>query len=455
MFRTPRTARILWLLLLAAGVISRSGIAPAQDQGQTQGEGNQGEDTSQRLHYLDESTPENNLVVDLNGLTGYDDNVFGDNSNRVGSTLFQVGGHVGLSEVYGHSSLSLDYVPEFLFYDHAQGYNQVNQDFRFKGKYDFTRHLDLRVFDTVNYFTGISSPTLNNDLTFQSGPVPSLNSTVIYPLAREFSDEGRVDIDYQASRRSSFDFFGTAGVRNMAAVSDPEAYLLNTQEFSGGMAYTYRTTASTTVGVMGMHQNLRFGPSLDTVDTGFFTFAWQGHSHLSLNLFGGPQLLHFNDAFPSSLVEPGASGSSLTRAQGEKWDGGGGVTLAWQSPRTVVMLSGQRLASDGGGFFTSVINSVENFDVRRRLSRYWDLLLTGENSESKTTSSLFRGAGLTDQTGTVNFERQLSNNLVAQVGYEAARQRIIGTFPFLVNMNRNYVTLGFFYRVASRPLGRR
>ena len=64
------------------------------------------------------------------------------------------------------------------------------------------------------------------------------------------------------------------------------------------------------------------------------------------------------------------------------------------------------------------MNSSVNFDVREHLSRRWDLLVTGMAAQSKALSPLYGGAGLNDQTGGMKIERQLANNLVAQVGYD-------------------------------------
>ena len=61
---------------------------------------------------------------------------------------------------------------------------------------------------------------------------------------------------------------------------------------------------------------------------------------------------------------------------------------------------------------------------------------------------------LNGQTGSLSIERDIGTNLVAQVGYQAGRQRVSGTYPFQVDMNRNYVSLGFIYRFKSLPLGR-
>jgi hypothetical protein len=411
-------------------------------------------DTTQPLHYADASTPKNNLVVDLNGATAYDDNVFGDNAHRVGGTLFQTGAHFGLDEERERSSLSVDYLPEFLFYTNVSGYNQVNQSLRFGARFALSPHFDLRFQDTGNYFTGISSPRLNESLTPQSGPPPSLNNTVLVPLSRELSNEGRVDADYQMSRRSNFDFFGSAGTRNFSGIDNPQENLFNTQVFSGGLAYTYRLTGTATMGISALHQNLRYGDSLDEIESPFLTFAWEGKSGFAASVYGGPQYVRMNDELVSPVILSGAPFSLITRNQGHQWEGGGGGSLGWRSAGTVVQASAQRLTSDGGGFFTSVMNTSGSFDVRRQLFRHWDLLVTGMIAQSKALSPLFGGSGLNDLSGGLKIERQLANNLVVQVGYEGAQQRVIGAFPFLVDMNRNYISLGFFYRLGRIPLGR-
>jgi hypothetical protein len=110
--------------------------------------------------------------------------------------------------------------------------------------------------------------------------------------------------------------------------------------------------------------------------------------------------------------------------------------------------------ADGGGLLTSVVNTAANFDVRRSLVRHWDLLLGAMVAKSAALSPLLGDASVKDQTATLKVERQLSTLFVAQVGYAADRQRVNGNLPFLLNMNRNYISLGVFCRLDQIPLGR-
>jgi hypothetical protein len=203
-----------------------------------------------------------------------------------------------------------------------------------------------------------------------------------------------------------------------------------------------------------MHQNLRYGDSLDKIESAFLTFTWQGKSGVTASLYGGPQYARLNDSLFLPNLSSGTATSFLARETAVKWNGGAGASLGWHSARTVVQVSAQRFISDGGGVFTSVMGSSESFEVRRYLVRHWDLLLTGVNAQSKALSTLFGGAMLNGQTGRLMIERQIAANLVAQVGYLAGRQRVAGTYPFQVDMNKNYFSLGLIYRIGRIPLGR-
>jgi hypothetical protein len=413
------------------------------------------DDSSRRLHYADESTPENNFVFDLNELTAYDDNAFGDNAHRVGSSIVEGGAHFGFDVNHERSSLSLDYQPEGIFYFNVPGYNQANHNLSFNAKFELTHHFQLRFQDTGFYYTGISSPSLNSYASPQLSLSPSLNQTTLFPLARIFSDEGRVDAIYQSSRRSQFDFYGTAGNRNFSGVANPDENLFNTQIYRGGFDYTYRTSAASTWGLSALHQTLRFGTSLDDIETPALTYAWQGKSGVSFSMEGGPDYVRLNDF----LYFPGVAGSAPAfvgiRGRDWKWEAGGGASIGWRSARTRLVITGQRAVSDGGGFLTAVMNNAGGFNLRQSLSRHWDFLLEGVAAYATSLSPLFPGAALADQTGSGKFERQINSHLVVQLGYTAARQRTFGSIPFLVDMNRNYVSLGLFYRVGQFPLGRR
>jgi hypothetical protein len=442
------TVMIDMLFLLVWGVVCVASL-PAQERLE--------DDISRQLHYVnyaDESTPINYVVIDLNGATAYDDNVLSNNADRIGAMVFQTGAHVGLDEERERFAVSLDYQPEFLVYTKVNGYNQVNQILRLGAKYVLSPHLELRFQNSGYYYTGITSPSLNANSYSGGLPPPSLNNTVSIPLSHEITDEGRLDAVYQMSRRSNFDFFGNVGIRNFSGIENPQENLLNTQAFSGGLAYTYRLTATSTLGISAMHQNLRYGGSLDKIESAFLTLAWQGKSGVTASLYGGPQYVRLNDSLFLPDLTSGTATSFLARETAVKWNGGGGASLGWRSARTVVLVSAQRFISDGGGVFTSVMSTSESFEVRRHLIRHWDLLLTGVNAQSKALSALFGGAVLNGQTGSLMIEREIATNLVAQVGYMAGRQRVTGTYPFQVDMNKNYFSLGLIYRIGRIPLGR-
>jgi len=164
--RIRQTVMIEMLLLLgwgAAGV----GIVPAQEAQEV--------DPSLQLHYVnyaDESTPKNSVVVDVNGATGYDDNVFSNNADRLGAMVFQTGVHVGLNEERERSTVNLDYQPEFLLYTKVKGYNQVNQILRFGARYKVSPHFELNFQDSGYYYTGITSPGISQGLSPETGPPP-------------------------------------------------------------------------------------------------------------------------------------------------------------------------------------------------------------------------------------------------------------------------------------------
>lgn len=459
MTSSSRTAWVYFCLALVWGAVCTPRLA-GQDSQDNHGAQDAAvdQDSSAPLHYADQAkTPKNALVIDLQGAAAYDDNVYRDNASRVGSMVLQGGGHVGLSIERERSALSVDYTPDFLAYTNVSGYNSTNQDLRFNAKYDVTRHFELRFNDTGAYYTGLYSPSMNG---YTASPAPTLgglNDTIFTALDHNFSNEGRLDAAYQWSRRSSIDFFGSVGTRNIGGASIPELFLFNTQVYTGGFAYTYRLTADTDIGFTAMHQNLDAGISHDEIETPMLTFSWESRGGVFVGVSGGPQYLRQHDTiyypiFTGKTVLP--TSYQLRHNTDQMWAGAGTVNVGWRSDRTVIEASAQRMTADGGGIFTAVINTTETLDVRRHLERQWDLLFSAQIAQSKALGAGYGGAGLNDQVGSIKLERQLSNRLVSQFGYEAARQRVIGGFPELFNMNRNYLSLGFFYRLGQIPMGR-
>ena len=117
-------------------------------------------------------------------------------------------------------------------------------------------------------------------------------------------------------------------------------------------------------------------------------------------------------------------------------------------------VSFQRSVSDGGGLYTSVINTNANFGVRRRLVGRWEANWHG--GAARADASLFKLAhGWTDAlTGGIDISRPVRGDSVFHLSYETTHELSKGALPIAADFDRNQVTIGFDYRLKTLSLGR-
>lgn len=438
---------ICFLFLVAAVTVRTSPIAWAQDNSPAP------PPARQDLSYADQREQKNVLVLDFYTGSAYDDNVFSDNQDRVADIEFHEAAHIGLVQTSRHFDLHLDYRPDMLFYRNVVGYNQLNQNLQFDGTLWVARHFGVRATELFNDQTGLFSPSSNQDLSLPlAEPSSSLNSTGFIPLVHELANQAYVHIVYQESLRSTFDVFGGYETERFRDPSNASLDLLDTSGTTGGLEYSYRTSQLSTFGIRYLHQNLSFGSLQQvTIESGFISFVTDLSPAVSISMFGGPQ---FARTRGSSILVPTQPSPSESMIALPEWNGGGGVTVTFRSDQTVFVLNAQRLVTDGGGLMASAINSYGGFNIRRRLSSNWDVVLSGGYAQSTALPAELGTGILRSQSAGLSLERRISDRLTAQFGYTYARQRAAGLIPFAADLNRNLIAVGLVYRHDEIPLGR-
>ena len=136
------------------------------------------------------------------------------------------------------------------------------------------------------------------------------------------------------------------------------------------------------------------------------------------------------------------------------FQGSGGGSITKEVGKTALNLSAQRIVSDGGGLYTSAINTNATFGVRRRLVGHWETNLYG--GAGRSDASLFQNVnGKTDSLlGGIDFHRPLVGGAVFHVSYDTTHQLSKGSLPITASFDRNQVTIGFDYQFKPLPLGR-
>ncbi len=446
--------RIVWLasmvLLIPLGLRAQ-GDAPGPTE--QRGPKPYGTGEAAPLNYATEPTPTNLLLFSLGAESGYNDNILSTSSNRQSDTTFLFSPRMALQERRSRLSVALDYSPDFLLYRHTSGYNALNHSLGLDFNYRVTSRFSLRLLDSFGYRTGIFQPHPGESFVPGLASPNALNQTVFTPLAKELDNSTRLDVVYEASARTLFDWFGGYQRRDFRQVSTGLS-LFNFQGANAGFRYSYRLTRHTTLGALYAFQNLNFQEGQRTqVHSGSLSLARDLSAFATISIFGGPEYSHLRDHFVLPVLPfPGVVLAIPVDTKNISWSTGGSLHL--KTSKTVFEVSGERRVSEGGGVFGAVISSSVLMDVHRRLSRRWNAIWDLSYGNSDSLGGIRAGRSVSSETGAFHLERTVTENLTARIGYAFLRQ-VSGTPPVsLPNFHRNFVTFGLFYRFKQIPLGR-
>jgi long-subunit fatty acid transport protein len=431
----------------AAPSLLKGGDAPADNPSgpQTYGGGEKA-----GLNYAGTPGVRNILSLGLTVGSSYDDNILGNNQQRVGDVDLLVGPSIRLHRDGRHLSAALGYQPYFRMYRNASIQNAADQILELDLTYHASSHLSFRGRGSAYYTTGIFQPNQNAEFVPELGSPSSLNQTVFTPTTRELTWNSRVDLNYQVNVRDSFDLFaGQAAVDFMHQVPN-EGALQNTQQRTAGLVYQYRLSPHTTVGINYMVQDIRFWPESRTlVHSGFFTYAQQFSPSLTVSLFGGPQYTHLNDLV---LLRFGPL-TLRTPFDQTQWNWAVGSSLVKRENNTVFQFSALHQVSDGGGLIGGVSSSSVMASVRRQLTRTWDVAVSAGYAKNSSLGSAFSQGGYDSLTAEAGLEHSLTDKLSLRVGYDFLRQRSTGQSPSLGNFDRDLwsVQVSYsFHQIALR-----
>lgn len=433
-----KTLGVLAAFLLGAG----SGLAAAQTSAPPLGE-----EARSDSQYAGELTGDNGLLLEVQSLATHDDNIFLDNSRRQGDDLLQQGALLKLWQGTHRWNLNLEYHATALLYGSAAGLDSFNQDLSFDGSVRARPHLLLQWTDSFTRTTGIAQLVSNQDIFLPAGPGPRLNATLHTPLARELGNQSSLDAVYAISRRSSVDLSGSYEFADFTASGVGVPELVSQRSASGGLSYDYRLTRHFTVGGRYLFQRYHFrAGTQDDTHSAYLTASWEMGRHALLNLFGGAQYSIADGLFPI----PGALGpeNGFLAVATHQWEPAGGVSLTLRSDRTVLRLTGQRVVADGDGLLASVVSWYGAVEVRRRVVRDWDLVLTGTDARSLALQGPFGFGEVNTQSAGLALEHPLFGNLNLHAEYGYFRERTNQNVPFTANVDRNRLILGVFYRTA-------
>jgi hypothetical protein len=393
----------------------------------------------------------NILALGLNAGSSYDDNIIGNNQQRVGDVAFQFGPSLNVRRAGQRLSFALSYRPHFQVYRKVSELNVVDQTLGFDAGYKMSPRLAFRARTSTYYTTGIFQPNQNEESLPGLGSSSSLNSTVFTPTARQLTWSSRLDASYQAGKHDLVGIFAGQSKLDFHQQLSNAGSIQNTEQKDAGLVYQHRLSRHITLGIDYQYQDIRFGSdSLTFVHSAFFSYAQQVSPSLALSVFGGPQFSRLKEIItfalgPFTVRVPVSLPTS-------NWALGG--TLTKQLDKTAFQLTAQHQVSDGGGLLGAVVSSSAGAGARRRLPGRWDAIWSASyanNSSLDPTSS--RGA-YQSLTAGVGLGHSLTEKLSVRVGYDFTHQRGTGQSQLFADFDRDLWFVQFSYGFHEIALGR-
>ena len=417
----------------------------------TQGPPTYGKAEKAGLSYAGTPPPRNILLLGFSSGSSYDDNIFGNNQNRVGDVDFLFGPSLSLHRDGRLLSLALSYQPYFRIYRRASEPNAVDQTLALDVAYQATSRFSLRARGSAYYTTGFFEPSQNVEFVPGLGSLSSLNNTLYTPVTRQLTWSSRIDASYQARAHDSIGLFAGDSRLNFTQQVSSAGYLQNTEERQAGLLYEHRLSPHTTFGSNYLFEDIRFGlDSRTLVHSVFLSYAQQVSRSVTLSVFGGPQYsrLHEFVIFP---IGPFRFQVPIFQV-GWYWALGG--TLTKQLNNTVLQLTAQRQVSNGGGFVGAVVGTSAVASIRRRLPWRWDATWSGSYARNTSVASGNYASRFESEAAGFNLQRSLRESLSFSLGYSFLRQRGNGQLPYFASFDRNLYSAQLVYRFHQISLGR-
>ena len=403
------------------------------------------------LNYAGTSPTRNILALGLNVGSSYDDNIFGNNQQRVGDVAFQFGPSLNVRREGQRLDLALNYQPHFRIYRRASEQNVVDQTLGFDAGYKLSSRLSFRARTSAFYTTGIFQSNQNEDSLPGLGSPSSFNNTVFTPMGRQLTWSSRLDVSYQAAKHDSVDIFAGQSKLDFRQQFSNRGDPQNTEQKNAGVDYQHRLSPHTTLGINYQYSDISFGPDSRTlVYSPFFSYAQQVSPTLTLSVFGGPQFSHLNEVIdlplgPFTLRIPVSLATS-------NWALGGTVTK--QLDKTAFQLTAQRQVSDGGGLLGAVVSSSVGTSVRRRLPGRWDASWSASYANNNSLDTTHSQGAYQSLTAGAGLARSLTERLTVRVGYDFIHQRGTGQSQLFGDFDRDLWSVQFSYRFHEIALGR-
>ena len=409
-----------------------------------------GNDPMQEQTYAGQASMSSGANAELESRVAFDSNVFDNNANRVSDTFFQEGGIFNIWKTDPRWTFGLQYRPTLLRYAQHSALNTVDQGLHLNGSYNFTQRFRFQGNESLDDVTGMVEPSSNEYFSLPTSPVPTLGSAIINPSVRELSNTLEGHILYDVSERGSFDVMGGNEIQNFTAVNSSQqsqVNFFNTNGDTGGVAYKYRWSPQSTIGLRYLYQYFHFGlGGSDETHEALLTINRQLGPHADLDLYGGPSYSTTVGASSLSPIvnERGGTLMSLSPAVGG--------SFALRSDENVFQFSGGHQVSNGGGLLMTVTSTYEGGEVRHHFNDSWDFLAMVTNADSEALQGQSGKGSVSSQSFGAGVEHPIISKLSVHVEYDFSRQRVNQFVPLGSNLNMGEFSVSVFYRIGETGL---
>jgi len=401
------------------------------------------------LNYAGTASPRNVLLLGLDFGTGYDDNVFGNNQQKVGDAEFSIGPSLSLRREGNRVGLALTYQPHFRIYRKASELNTLDQLAGLDASYRATSRLSFRGRTSATYSNGLFRPSQNEEFLPGLSSPSGLNQTVYTPTLRQLSFSSRLDAGYQVGPHDSVDLYAGESLLNFDQQVSNAGGLGNTRETDAGLLYQHRISPHATLGLDYLFQSIDFGPSSRTqVHSGFISYAQQLSPSVTMSVFGGPQHSLSNYIFSLAL----GPFSIQTPVSSPSWNWALGGTLTKRLNNTVFELTAQHQVSNGAGLIGAVVETSASASVRRRLPGRWDAAWSASYTKNSNLVSSGPTSYYQSETAGFGLARPITDRVSLRFGYDFLHQRGTGQSPLLGEVDRSLFSVQFSYRFRQIAL---
>jgi len=415
------------------------------------------------LRFAGENGPQNLFTFSLFDDTGYDDNLFATNINKIGAFFTSVGPRVSFLTSRKHMTFDFDYAPSFEIFKQNSARDAVNQILALDVAAEMSPRFQLRMRESASelYYGlfGGNGEQLVPGLGPPGGSVPYF----INPGSRTIDSASRVDLVFNKSARTSIDVFGGYSLMD---IKNPGVNITygNVRSPNAGWSYSYRVSARGSFSATYLYAQSQFASAATRYSNQnlSLSYAYQISNTASVSVFGGPEYTYINETLLIPIQTIFGIIDLPYPIHKPEWDWSGGFSATKTTLGTAFSLFGSRYVASGGGLLTALNSNSGSLVVSRRLPWNWtgSMALTYSQFQALSFGQAQTGK-YTIAGGSISLNHRLGERASVRMNYARTRQRgsaatlsaAVGPGLDYGNMDRNRASIGIDWQIGKVHLG--